>query len=201
MLWHVRIKLQQKLILLSIFSITVVVMIVSIIRVAVVHSDNQNADISWLYLWSNIEMATCMCSRSRLLQSRLLISSLSIAIIIACVASFRQLFITSQNQHRYDGSGISTTRRGLLGYFRSYNKSSNNSGSYTKWLTTRSRQAAPLDRSDSQTHIVPLHNIHVTQKVDISNTASNDNKINPQHFNFDRSEPEANEWGWNSRIV
>lgn len=58
MLWHVRIPLQKKLILIGIFSITVVVMIVSIIRVAVVYSYTHTADISWLYLWSSIEMAT-----------------------------------------------------------------------------------------------------------------------------------------------
>lgn len=61
MLWHVRIPLRQKLILIGIFSVTVVVMITAIIRVGIVNSIDENAEISWLYLWSNIEMATCMC--------------------------------------------------------------------------------------------------------------------------------------------
>ena len=64
MLWHVRIPLRQKLILIGIFSVTVVVMITAIIRVAIVNSINENADISWLYLWSNVEMATCMYPNS-----------------------------------------------------------------------------------------------------------------------------------------
>ena len=59
MLWHVRVPLRQKLMLIAIFSLTVIVMIVSIIRVVIVNSNKQNVDISWLYLWSNIEMATC----------------------------------------------------------------------------------------------------------------------------------------------
>lgn len=59
MLWPVRVPWRQKLMLMALFSLTVVVMIVSVIRVAVVNSTKKNADISWLYLWSGIEMATC----------------------------------------------------------------------------------------------------------------------------------------------
>lgn len=59
MLWHVRVPWRQKLVLMALFSLTVIVIIVSIIRVAVVNSKTKNADISWLYLWSGIEMATC----------------------------------------------------------------------------------------------------------------------------------------------
>lgn len=62
MLWDVRIQLRKKLALIAIFSVTIVVMVVSIIRVTVVHSVNENVDISWLYFWSNIEMATGTCS-------------------------------------------------------------------------------------------------------------------------------------------
>ena len=58
MLWNVRIQMRKKLALIAIFSVTIVVMVVSIIRVTVVHSANENVDISWLYFWSNIEMNT-----------------------------------------------------------------------------------------------------------------------------------------------
>jgi hypothetical protein len=60
MLWNVRVPLRQKLLLIAIFSLTFFVMVVAIVRVAVVYSRTTNADISWLYLWSNVEMATCM---------------------------------------------------------------------------------------------------------------------------------------------
>lgn len=80
-LWKVQIPLKRKLMLLGIFSLTVVVMAVAIIRVAVNSDNTRNAAIDWLYFWSNIEAAT--------------------AIVIACMASFRQLFVTSQNAHQY----------------------------------------------------------------------------------------------------
>ena len=49
--------------LMAVFSLTLVVIVVSIIRVAVVNTTTKNPSISWLYLWSSIEMATCGCSR------------------------------------------------------------------------------------------------------------------------------------------
>ena len=58
-LWNVQIPIRKKLILYAIFSITIVVMVVSIVRVAVVKSADENVDISWLYLWSSIEMTAC----------------------------------------------------------------------------------------------------------------------------------------------
>lgn len=60
MLWHVRISLLLKSILIGIFSVTVVVMITAIIRVTTVTLGNEEPDYSWLYFWSNIEMTTCM---------------------------------------------------------------------------------------------------------------------------------------------
>lgn len=58
MLWNVRLPRRQKVLLITLFSLTVVVMIVSIIRVTIVGSETQDPDISWLYFWSNIEMPT-----------------------------------------------------------------------------------------------------------------------------------------------
>ena len=60
MLWHVRIPLRQKLILIGIFSVTVVVIIIAIIRVAIINPENGYIDISWLYVWSSVEVSTCM---------------------------------------------------------------------------------------------------------------------------------------------
>ena len=57
MLWRVRMPLKQKLALMGIFSLTVVVMIISIVRVAVTRtSDRNNADQTWLFIWANAEM-------------------------------------------------------------------------------------------------------------------------------------------------
>ena len=43
---------------MALFSLTVVVMIVAIIRVAIVSSTTHNIDLSWILFWSIIEMAT-----------------------------------------------------------------------------------------------------------------------------------------------
>ncbi|KAJ5738158.1 hypothetical protein N7493_001313 [Penicillium malachiteum] len=95
MLWNTRISKRNKIVLFSVFSVTVIVMLVSIIRVVVNVSLDKSVDVSWLYFWSFIEMGT--------------------AIIISCVASFRQLFVTSQNQHLYgQGNKKYTPYRNLL---------------------------------------------------------------------------------------
>ena len=59
--WRVRIPQRKKLVLIAVFSLTVVVIIISIVRVAVVNTPTKNPSVSWLYLWSSIEMTTCMC--------------------------------------------------------------------------------------------------------------------------------------------
>lgn len=60
MLWHVRIPLRQKLILIGIFSVTVVVIIIAIIRTTIIKLENGYIDISWLYVWSSVEVSTGM---------------------------------------------------------------------------------------------------------------------------------------------
>lgn len=60
MLWHVRIPLRQKLILMGIFSVTVVVIIIAIIRTTIIKLENGYIDISWLYVWSSVEVSTGM---------------------------------------------------------------------------------------------------------------------------------------------
>ena len=62
MLWNVRLPLRQKALLMTIFSLTVIVMVVSIIRVTIVSSSTQQPDLSWVYFWSNFEMSTGMLS-------------------------------------------------------------------------------------------------------------------------------------------
>lgn len=56
---HVQIPIQKKLLLLGIFSATVLIMAVSVVRVVLVSdlgSQLREPSIDWLYLWSNVEM-------------------------------------------------------------------------------------------------------------------------------------------------
>ncbi|KAJ5118144.1 uncharacterized protein N7515_010367, partial [Penicillium bovifimosum] len=76
-LWNTRISRRKKLILLSIFSATILIMVTAIVRVAVGMSYDHQMNIDWLCFWSFVEV--------------------DIAIIVSCVASLRQLFVT-QNQ-------------------------------------------------------------------------------------------------------
>lgn len=59
MLWNVRVPLLKKLALMSLFSLTVIVIGTSITRVSVVPTEGRQADVTWLYLWHNIEMFVC----------------------------------------------------------------------------------------------------------------------------------------------
>ena len=59
MLWNTRIARRQKIVLIGIFSMTVVVMVVAIIRVAISNFTKQlHPDATWIYLWGTVEMAT-----------------------------------------------------------------------------------------------------------------------------------------------
>ena len=57
LLWKVRIGLRQKLVLLGLFSLTIVIIIFAIVRVAVITSHSYRPDQTWLYMWSLIEQA------------------------------------------------------------------------------------------------------------------------------------------------
>ena len=42
---------------MGLFSLTIIVTIVAVLRVALVSSNKHQLDTTWLYTWSNIEMA------------------------------------------------------------------------------------------------------------------------------------------------
>lgn len=71
MLWKVRMGIRRKLALGGIFCLVMITMAVAIVRFAVVYGHAQPEE-SWLYFWNTVEN--------------------TIAIIIACLASFRALF-------------------------------------------------------------------------------------------------------------
>ncbi|TGO57942.1 hypothetical protein BCON_0060g00160 [Botryotinia convoluta] len=72
MLWTVRLSRKRKLALAGIFSLVIITIIFSIVRQSVVSSYSHQFEESWLYTWSLVEQ--------------------TVAIVIACLASFRSLF-------------------------------------------------------------------------------------------------------------
>lgn len=61
-MWNVQIPWRNKIILFAVFSATMVIILVSIIRVTLVKGTQQQLKepgIDWLYLWSAVEMGTC----------------------------------------------------------------------------------------------------------------------------------------------
>ena len=185
MLWHVCIPLRQKLILIGIFSVTVVVIIIAIIRVAIINPVNGYIDISWLYVWSSVEVSTCMHPSPTLFSaffytyilttlSEVTDDGLDTAIVIACVSSFRQLFVTDQNQHQYRRPGQSSsiiTHRGLLHFFRSLKRkftSSASSSNIEPASIPSNRNQSSWHRLNSKTQIVPLDGIHISEDNSIS---------------------------------
>ncbi|KAL8672327.1 MAG: hypothetical protein Q9168_003211 [Polycauliona sp. 1 TL-2023] len=138
-------------------------MIVAIIRVTLVDSEIQNIDyaipdtakgiggkdtqkfpenidISWLYFWSCIEMTT--------------------AIIIACVASFRQFFVTTNKQRQENKPAGSKPRKRLpLWPGRQRNRLESSDG-----LENDLVGANEMDKHD---HIVPLDSIHVGYRISV----------------------------------
>ncbi|KAJ4374837.1 hypothetical protein N0V83_001915 [Neocucurbitaria cava] len=85
-LWNVRISFTRKVQLAGLFSLVVVTMVISIVRVAVVSSKNNlstsnQVENTWLYLWHFVESA--------------------VALLVACLASFRTLF-TAKSRREED---------------------------------------------------------------------------------------------------
>jgi len=90
MLWKVHIRFVQKLKLAGIFCLVMITITIAIIRFAVV-SKLEQPEQSWLYFWNTIETA--------------------IAIIIACLASFRALFRKQEQHVKIQGNTSDPPRR------------------------------------------------------------------------------------------
>lgn len=162
MLWNARLPLRTKAILLAIFSLTVFIMIVAVIRVTVVNSPNLPADVSWLYFWSNIEMTTCMCIYTLTCCRSGLLTGTLVAIIIACMASFRQFFVHATKQRKQKKPSNPLSRKTLLSWLRLRHKNTD---------ATAPLAEGDANKWDSQSHIVPLDSIHVGYNISV--TASN----------------------------
>lgn len=56
-LWHIKIPWRRKAALMGLLSLTALIMVFAIIRVAIVARPDRNEDITWLWLWSFIDDA------------------------------------------------------------------------------------------------------------------------------------------------
>ncbi|CAD6588374.1 MAG: hypothetical protein ASARMPRED_003539 [Alectoria sarmentosa] len=79
LLWNASIEIRKKLALTGIFSLTIFIIGVAIIRV-VLTTSGSGLDLTWLLLWSGLEM--------------------TVAILVACLASFRILYTSSERSRR-----------------------------------------------------------------------------------------------------
>ncbi|RAL17658.1 uncharacterized protein BO97DRAFT_430613 [Aspergillus homomorphus CBS 101889] len=140
--WNVRVSFTKKLILLGIFATTIIIVAVAIIRVVTNHALDHNMDMTWLWMWSFIEMGT--------------------AIMISCVASFRQLFVTSQNQHLYGQSAYHSPGNPLLMALRS-RQTSAHAGGDKPW-----RDYGDSYSQKSETAFVVVDHVHSQERSEVT---------------------------------
>ena len=158
MLWNARISQKQKMALMSIFSLTIIVIIVSIVRVALASSPNKNIDTVWLFMWNTIELAVGMFVLFFHFSAHRTDSPLSFssAIVVSCLASFRQLYVKSR-QPRLVAKSASITplwRRVVLTASRL--SKPRDLSSYSEDMSTQKiyrHETAPMP--DSTEHIIP----------------------------------------------
>lgn len=99
--WQVRISLKQKIGLYSVLCLGVVIIVFSIVRIIVTNAEGIQPEVSWLALWSSIES--------------------SVAVIVACLASFKALLTqrsrakASQNSGGYQKHAQGTDSRSGAG--------------------------------------------------------------------------------------
>lgn len=152
LLWTVQMSLRKKLALMGIFSLAVITTIFAIVRITSVSKTTHHVDASWLYMWNSIEV--------------------SVAIIVACLASFRSLFtdrktrIPDPNQRSTSiGSGSLFLRRitrvlpasptlELASIFKSSGKSQGGTMMHDEWAPTGWKRDIESAREGSAEHIM-----------------------------------------------
>lgn len=156
-LWNTRVPLRRKLVLILIFSATMVVMVVSVIRVTVVQSEHQSAEIAWLFFWSYVEVGT--------------------AIMISCVASFRQLFVA---QERATSASKPSPSSSVFERFKKSNRW--RSTSYAEEGSEKSGQS--LDSGRSGQNIFSPHSIQVHSMVRVSSNTAASASTRSEHAEY-----------------
>lgn len=99
LIWDSKLRMAKKLAVIGLFSLTLLTMLVAILRVVGISSAtwaNGQVDPSYVWLWSYIE--TC------------------IAIIVACLTAFPQLFVSNKKPAPYKQSGPSSGSAPPSGY-------------------------------------------------------------------------------------
>ena len=170
MLRNTRISWKKKLALMSIFSLTIVVIVFSIVRVALVNS-KQFVDISWLYMWSNFEVAVCtgfsFFAWSCFFHS--LTNEHFTAVMVSCLASFRQLFVVSgQSGLVRKDDNTSLWRRALLFASKSSETGTSSSRDECSVTPTKVRPHGALSMPDSTKCRVPLDTVYIRHDSDKS---------------------------------
>lgn len=162
LLWKVKISLRRKLALMGIFSLVIITMVFAIVRVAVISSESRQPDTSWSYMWSCIEQV--------------------IAIIVACLASFRTLF--KQPDSRPQPLKHIPPSHNARNLFLRSNKRIR---SVCQWLpitdltglstehSTHIRnddpeEGANIAKNSSTEHVVPLNSVYVKQEIEFHET-------------------------------
>ena len=138
-------------------------MIIAIIRVAIVSAATHNIDLSWLYFWSVIEMATGKHTYP-VLARFIEIDDTMTAISISCLASFRQLFVKSHDRQQPKTPRDGGSCRSLLTCFRSDRTRSHCSNPMVKWPTSRNKYQKSTERWDSQNNLVPLKTLRLSER-------------------------------------
>ena len=83
------------------------------------------------------------------------------AIVIACVASFRQLFVTAQNQHQYRKAGEGGSRKGLISYIRSKLRTSRSKEAHPSWPSSHSGFSASGGKVGSRAPNLPTEIVRI----------------------------------------
>ncbi len=179
MLWNVRVSWDKKLALMGIFSLTVFVIIVSIIRIAVVTSKTVQGDVTWLYMWGLIEMAVGMFfPRHKSMSTTTNAILQNPAVVVSCLVSFRQFFVKSvRAAGRPKHNILFTGNRGLLSRFRS--QTSDDVFKMSKrWGASRPHLHGASSLGSSEL-IVPLNNIVVDRNLDPTFALTNEGSSAP----------------------
>ncbi|KAJ5329399.1 hypothetical protein N7452_009789 [Penicillium brevicompactum] len=156
-LWNTKISRRKKLILLSMFSATLVIMVSAVIRVAVGMEYDRQINIDWLCFWSFIEV--------------------DIAIIVSCVPSLRQLFITTQNQN-------SSAKGSYLNTYEPMLKKSKEASAQDK-----SASVGDVESPVDEVPMSPLRIVHVRNDYEVTRDAPNASREHSRpdktHMTFD----------------
>jgi hypothetical protein len=59
MVWRLRLPMTKKLILVGLFSLTIITMGTALVRLLVVPHGEIGADLTWTFTWTTIEMCIC----------------------------------------------------------------------------------------------------------------------------------------------